>query len=1241
MALRSWSYNHINCKDSTLFRVLTIFAALIFRVTFSAAVPAIAGGDRAVILDVAHLVSPGGGLEIASQNALGFDEKVYSDLQRAVIVQGTGLSLPKIDAEADRIVLTFKDASVRGGGFLLPVFRAPVEFIETIEEEGVARVIIRLSHKASHELTERSGSFVVSLGPPGDEISESGKSSDFSGAGLSGSTPKTASVGQGEVSLPRPGDGSDLRPRLKDVDIVEREGFDGIEVRLKFSRETGFRTISLPGSHVIMVPRATLEYGKSEIVLNKRGIRTVNLRETEGFLRIVVSLQDDSSVKVEESGRRIRLFVTPAQNFTASSKQAVPEPLKQVPVPVEPASNEPSPSGGHIMVPAKEFIGPEDPDASLPPEDKDRKALLKRLEKLIETRRAAIVRKASVVTPASVRKDPFPAPVESKPVESPDLSAVGSFRTPEALKENAEAILRLAEEGSTSPGRGLVQVRSADKFFLGIPLDKGASHRIIATANQLIIEVRNSEWRAPWTFKRLTRPMKFARAVSKGKGFTLIVAFDGKTCSTPDVEETEGGLSVVLSADVLGDEIAGAETGASEDGVKQSEPRNMMEEVREAAAEASKAIEATKVLEAVASRADPSKVLSITKEEWASGEGLAKLKAMKASGQVAAGPAGPSGSSPVAFPAGNDAARPGQLQTGPAPVIVRDKGPRPILPRDGVFSMTPPPGEGFVRMTSLRLDDLVGGKRLTAEFEGPVKAKLIKARSQAIVIFEKAWYSGSDPVRMVFDDPVKVVRLSTGRQDLKAIVVLTMDADVRLRNDGNSVIVEVIGLTDKQRKAVTELSTLGRRRITRRREDVLKKHLTPVPENEAGSTGLFGLVGPAGGGLAGTVPEGTILVRTPSGDELPLPDDLTREQLKERLLAMADPDSAVVSGNGMDAVPSSAGRTLRPGMFGAMDSMMEYADSASIKRSLADAERKAKARELYLQGLASAERSDWISAHTEYTESLKLAAGDVNVIRALNIAAPKKEGQELFRDGNVFSAKDEWQKAVWAYSEAMRKDPSQPKYSFAWEGARKTAAVMTVFDEAMDQYKDGQYGKAIDGLRQVTEARPGWVRGILALGRAYEGRKWYKASVMTYAKAIEVEPNNSEALAALDLARKRLRVQEIYRTGKSLEEAGKFEDAAAEYRKALSLEDEFRKLSGVQEQTYIEEAKKLYDQGRLEDALGLSEKAIKIKPEEVEAHYWKAKALMGLGRITEAVVEFKKVVELDPKNSREISDLMM
>lgn len=65
--------------------------------------------------------------------------------------------------------------------------------------------------------------------------------------------------------------------------------------------------------------------------------------------------------------------------------------------------------------------------------------------------------------------------------------------------------------------------------------------------------------------------------------------------------------------------------------------------------------------------------------------------------------------------------------------------------------------------------------------------------------------------------------------------------------------------------------------------------------------------------------------------------------------------------------------------------------------------------------------------------------------------------------------------------------------------------------------KLGHLDRAIEMFKQVIEVDPGYVLGIKNLGNCYFTKKDYMQALLTYLKALEVNPNNDSVLHNLAL----------------------------------------------------------------------------------------------------------------------------
>ncbi|HEV8337494.1 MAG TPA: tetratricopeptide repeat protein [Candidatus Polarisedimenticolia bacterium] len=173
--------------------------------------------------------------------------------------------------------------------------------------------------------------------------------------------------------------------------------------------------------------------------------------------------------------------------------------------------------------------------------------------------------------------------------------------------------------------------------------------------------------------------------------------------------------------------------------------------------------------------------------------------------------------------------------------------------------------------------------------------------------------------------------------------------------------------------------------------------------------------------------------------------------------------------------------------------------------------------------------------------------------------------------------------------------------------ARNTAFKLQ--SEAMRLYKDGDFKKAIDLLRQVTNLSLNSFLAYYYLGISLSADRQYSAALEPLKTALELEPGHIQAHIALgdaylklgDLSESRaeylraLTLQDNYAPaheglGRVLEAEGDDDRAMDEYSKALELNVAFPDAYASLGELYLR-------RGRLDDAIDLFRKAIEIKPD--------------------------------------------
>ena len=195
------------------------------------------------------------------------------------------------------------------------------------------------------------------------------------------------------------------------------------------------------------------------------------------------------------------------------------------------------------------------------------------------------------------------------------------------------------------------------------------------------------------------------------------------------------------------------------------------------------------------------------------------------------------------------------------------------------------------------------------------------------------------------------------------------------------------------------------------------------------------------------------------------------------------------------------------------------------------------------------------------------------------------------------------------YESASGVDLEHPDGLFA-------AAAQRIFEET-DPYilaaslSDTDLGKSLEIAKRIMD-RPGKDPAIsrahnLTGNILYDQHKFNEA-IAEYRKAIELAPLDAKPHNAL---------------GNVLSAQGKTEEAIAEYRKGIELDPRIASAHNALGNT-------LSDQGKIEDAIAEYRNAIKLDPLYAHAYHNLGNALSIQGKTEEAIAEYRKAIELDP-----------
>jgi len=133
----------------------------------------------------------------------------------------------------------------------------------------------------------------------------------------------------------------------------------------------------------------------------------------------------------------------------------------------------------------------------------------------------------------------------------------------------------------------------------------------------------------------------------------------------------------------------------------------------------------------------------------------------------------------------------------------------------------------------------------------------------------------------------------------------------------------------------------------------------------------------------------------------------------------------------------------------------------------------------------------------------------------------------------------------------------------------------------------------------------------VALGMEYYEQGKYDEAIAEFQRAIELDPDSSESHRNL---------------GAAYLEQGKLDEAVASYEKAIELDPGFGEAYGDLAAAYI-------DLGKLAEAVAAGDKAIALAPEYANAHYNLGLTYANQGRFEKAITEYKEAIRINPDDA--------
>jgi tetratricopeptide (TPR) repeat protein len=215
------------------------------------------------------------------------------------------------------------------------------------------------------------------------------------------------------------------------------------------------------------------------------------------------------------------------------------------------------------------------------------------------------------------------------------------------------------------------------------------------------------------------------------------------------------------------------------------------------------------------------------------------------------------------------------------------------------------------------------------------------------------------------------------------------------------------------------------------------------------------------------------------------------------------------------------------------------------------------------------------------------------------------------RRGRTYEQMGRYDDAVADYTRAIEINPNNP----------------SAFTDRGDLYRQlGQYDDAVADFTRAIDIKPDDPWPVTRRGRTYEQMGRYDDAVADYTRAIEINPNNPSAFTDRG---------DLYR------QLGRFDDAIADFTEASDLLEQYdNSLADLAQATIdlkpsyawtITCRGRIYEQmGRYDDAVADYTRAIGLNPDDSSAVASRGDLYRLMGRYHDAVADFTRAVEINP-----------
>ena len=286
-------------------------------------------------------------------------------------------------------------------------------------------------------------------------------------------------------------------------------------------------------------------------------------------------------------------------------------------------------------------------------------------------------------------------------------------------------------------------------------------------------------------------------------------------------------------------------------------------------------------------------------------------------------------------------------------------------------------------------------------------------------------------------------------------------------------------------------------------------------------------------------------------------------------------------------------------------------------------------------------------AQDDYNQAVKAQQGN-NLDQAITlyqkaISEAPSESAYAYALGTAYQAKGDLDNAIASYQKALSLDPKNTDYKNASATAKQLKAA-PVMDEAVKKHTAGDLAGAIPLYEQALGINPDYAHGWTNIASAYQANGDFQKALDAYNKAYSLdnkgETDNLYFIGALDenASQGQKALQDYTRYVNAAPRGTYVNDAKARIVALKTNPNQTQKIVTAHEQTTLNEAGSAYDQAiklqqenKLDEALELYKKAIASQPNEASYYYGIGTCYAGKNDLEQAITNYKKAISLNPQ----------